>query len=206
MSRDGTEPRPGPAPLQGSDGDQGGSRGKGEEGCQDDERDVRMMEGRKRHFTMPQTDGGGNPSTSRNCGEEGKQVRLRGWLSKSKSREDGQSAKQDTTGRGLEGNENCRCKSVSLTRKIHCSAARGGGGSPRVGCLSSNGVCWKVHRMERPTPRVPGCAQPSQTGPEIWGAASVTSSLKTCWNDSSKLWEGAEATRRGGAREKWGRK
>ena len=57
MSSDGTESRPGPAHLQGSDGDQGGSRGKGEEGCQDDEREVRMMEGRKRHSIMPQTDG-----------------------------------------------------------------------------------------------------------------------------------------------------
>lgn len=56
-SRDGTEPKPGPAHLQGSDGDQGGSRGKGEEQCQDDERDVRMTEGRKRHFNVPQTDG-----------------------------------------------------------------------------------------------------------------------------------------------------
>lgn len=36
MSRDGTELRPGPAHPQGSGGDQGGSRGKGEEGCQDD--------------------------------------------------------------------------------------------------------------------------------------------------------------------------
>jgi len=46
MSSDGTESRPGPAHLQGSDGDQGGSRGKGEEGCQDDEREVRMMRGK----------------------------------------------------------------------------------------------------------------------------------------------------------------
>ena len=51
MSRDGT------AHPQGSGGDQGGSRGKGEEGCQDDERDIRMMDGRKRHFNVPQTDG-----------------------------------------------------------------------------------------------------------------------------------------------------
>lgn len=57
MSRGRTEPSPGPAHPQGSDGDQGGSRGKGEEGGQDDERDVRMREGRKRHFEAPQTDG-----------------------------------------------------------------------------------------------------------------------------------------------------
>lgn len=57
MSRGGTEPRPAPALLRGSDGDQGESRGKGEEGCRDDERDVGMTEVRKRHFTVPRTDG-----------------------------------------------------------------------------------------------------------------------------------------------------
>lgn len=76
----------------------------------------------------------------------------------SKSREEGQSAKQDTTGRGLEGNENDSCKYINLTRKIRCSAARGSGVSPRVGCLLGNGVCWKMPRMEGPTPRLPGCA------------------------------------------------
>lgn len=146
---------------------EGGSRGKGEEGHQDDERDVRVMEGRTGHFTVPQTNGRGNPSTSRNCGEDGKGVRLHGWACKSKSREEGQSAKQDTTGRSLDGKENYCSKHLSLTRKIHCSAARGGGGSPRAGCLLGNGACWKTHRMEGPTPRVPGCTGPSQAGPEI---------------------------------------
>lgn len=127
-------------------------------------------------------------------------------MCKSKSREEGQSAKQDTTGRGLEGNENYRCKYISLTREIRRSAARGGGGSPRVGCLSGNGVCWKVHRLEGSTPRAPGCAGQAQAGPEIWGTAGVTSSLKTCWSDSAKLWEGAKATRQGGAGEKRGTK